>query len=295
MDAWVCGRWNVPEAQPWPGMLKAHDRERLAIPQVKGQSSDTAEPQSSPGYLSLASLSDIQHPKVTAVAQEASAYFSPYTNSVPDFPQNIYFQERTLTCILPFPIHIFCQKQQQAPHGWISCCCTFLWTTTYNQGSSADTPRTPATYRHTIITEILISVLRIPLFCGCVWKFHQMQIQSIILGSEGGKKQNENPVLIYTAFQFSSQWMTYCPWHPIPKHQPPSDVFSHQENCAHSGGVLFNIQHVTVQITCKSREDAGPKEQNMIRTKSFRLQIIIKTFLKAIKLNSLPTIPLIQI
>lgn len=85
MDAWVCGRWNVPEAQPWPGTLKAQDRECLAIPQMKRQSSDTAEPQLSLGYLSLASLSDIQCPKVIAVAQEETGFFIPTLCLVPTF------------------------------------------------------------------------------------------------------------------------------------------------------------------------------------------------------------------
>lgn len=210
----------------------------------------------------------------------------------PPFPPNIYFQERTLRCILSFPIHIFCQKQQQAPLGWVSSCRAFLWTTTYSQGSSVDAPRTPVTYRHSIITEILISLLSIPLFRGCTCKFHQRQKQSIILRAR--EDRNTRKTLCWYILPFSStQWMMYCHCHSVPKHQPSLDAFSHQENCAHSGGVLFYLQCVTKQISHHSREDAGPKEQNMIHIKSSRLKIRIKTYLKAIKLNSFPPIPLI--
>lgn len=86
-------------------------------------------------------------------------------------------------------------------------------------------PRTPATYRHGIITEILISILRIPLFCGCAWKFHQMQNQSTTLGSEGEKKHNQNLVLTYIAFQFNSQWMRYQPDTPFLNTSPPQMFF----------------------------------------------------------------------
>lgn len=48
---------------------------------------------------------------------------------------------------------------------------------------------------------------------------------------------------------------------------------------------MFYLEHTTVQITWKSREDAGPKEQNVIQAKSSRLKIRIKTYLKAMKLN----------
>lgn len=122
MDAWVCGRWNVPAAQPWPGTLKAQGREHLAIPQTKRQSSDTAEPRCSLEYPSLASLSDIQHPKVTAIAQKTIGFSLPMLYYLSTHLSLKIFTSRkghSRTFFLSFPIHIFCQKQQ-APHSWIS-------------------------------------------------------------------------------------------------------------------------------------------------------------------------------
>lgn len=218
--------------------------------------------------------------------------FSPHATLTryPPFPQNIYFQERTLTCVLSFYIHIFCQKPKWAPRLDFLLPCTPVnhhLQLGSLRGCTNNSSDAQARYNY---WNINLCSLESHCSVDVHENFIRCKASQLSRRVRGGKKNDRNPVLryMYIALQISYQWVMYCPGHPIPKHQPSSDAFT----CKIPPGEGFCFTFNTWQ--CKShikQRRCRTKRTKHNTHKSPRLKIRIK----AVKPHSLPSIPLFQV
>lgn len=190
----------------------------------------------------------------------------------------------------PYP-HIL--PKAANPHSWISSCChscellptakALLWV---HQGLQW----------HTCMASLLkYSSLSSESHCSVDVHENFIRCKPVNQpGKWGGKRNRTKLQHWYSYCLFSPQWVISTPDVLLLNTSLPRMLLLLKKT-VHNGGVLFYLQCVTKQITQKSREDSGPKEPNVIHTKSSGLKIRIKPFLNVIKLKSPPTTPLIQV